>query len=84
MGLLNFLFGRGGTERDGSSPEKAVIVGSVGEEYDWIGRHCAGWRFVSQALTEIDGKPYDEMTLRNDRGEERTVYFDISRFYGKF
>jgi hypothetical protein len=37
-----------------------------------------------QALQEIDGKPYDVHTLRNDPGEERTVYFDISRFYDQF
>ncbi|HEX4612940.1 MAG TPA: hypothetical protein VH092_32420 [Urbifossiella sp.] len=83
MGLFNFLFGgRGG--RDGSSPEKAVVVGSIGEEYEWMRRHCSGWRPVVQALTHIDGKPHDTHTLKNDRGEERTLYFDISRFFGQF
>ncbi|HEV3438758.1 MAG TPA: hypothetical protein VG122_15440 [Gemmata sp.] len=37
-----------------------------------------------QALQEIEGKHYDVHTLRNAAGEERTVYFDISRFFGKF
>ena len=90
MGLFNFLFGRRDGGRDGSSAEKAIIVGSVGEEYQWMQRHCPGFRpgmqalqAGMQALQEIEGKPYDVLPWRNDRGEERTVYFDISRFYGQ-
>jgi hypothetical protein len=82
MGLFNWLFGRAGG--DGSSPSQAVVVGSVGEEYAWVQRHCPGFAFRTQSLREIDGKPYDVLTLGNAAGEERTVYFDISRFYGKF
>lgn len=83
MGLLDFLFGRRGGGRDGSSPEKAIVVGSVGEEYAWMQRHCPGFQPGMQALHEIDGKPYDVLTWRNAAGEERTVYFDISRFFGR-
>jgi hypothetical protein len=83
MGLFDFLFGRRG-DRDGSTPEKAIVVGSVGEEYQWMQRHCPGFQPNMQALQMIDDKPYDVLTWRNDRGEERTVYFDISRFYGQF
>jgi hypothetical protein len=45
-------------------------------------RHCPGFQPQSQALIEHNGKPYDALTWRNERGEERTVYFDISAFYG--
>lgn len=83
MGLLDFFFGRGGGDRDGSSPEKAVVVGSVGEEYAWMQRHHPGFRPAMQALQEIEGKPYDVLTWRNDKGEERIVYFDISGFFGR-
>ncbi|CAN5585230.1 hypothetical protein BH11PLA2_BH11PLA2_35020 [soil metagenome] len=82
MGMLSWLFGR--SSGDGSSAAQAVVVGSVGEEYAWIQRNCPGFQPQMQALQEIDGKPYDVHTLRNAAGEERTVYFDISRFYGKF
>ncbi len=83
MGLLDFLFGRrNGEDRDGSSPEKAIIVNSIGEEYAWMQRHCPGFQPAQQALSECNGKPYDILTWRNASGEERTVYFDISRFYG--
>ena len=86
MGLLDFLFGRPsrGGRPDGSSPQRAIVVKSVGDEYQWMQRHCPGFAPGTQSLQEIDGKPYDVLTWHNDRGEERTVYFDISRFYGKF
>ena len=82
MGFFNRLFGRAGGE--GSSAADAVVVGSVGEEYAWVRRHCPGFQPLTQSLQEIDGKPYDVLTLRNAAGETRTVYFDISRFFGKF
>jgi hypothetical protein len=82
MGLLSWLFGnRGG---DGSSASEAVVVNSIQEEYAWMLRHCPGFTPQMQSLQEIDGQPYDVHTLRNARGEVRTVYFDISRFYGKY
>jgi len=68
-------------EKDGSSPGKAIIVDSIKEEYQWIKYHCSGWHKEMQMLKEIDGKPYDVQILYNDQGEERTVYFDISKFY---
>ena len=81
MGLWDWLFGRRGG--DGSSPAQAVVVNSVREEYDWLQRHCPGLQFEKQSLQEVDGKPYDVHTLRTAEGEEREVFFDISRFYGK-
>lgn len=68
-------------EKDGSSPDKAIIVESIKEEYQWISCHCSDWYKEIQMLKIIDGKPYDVQPLYNDQGEERTVYFDISKFY---
>lgn len=82
MGLLSWLFGRAGG--DGSSAVRAVVVGSVAEEYAWVQRHCPGFQLRMQSLQEIGGRPYDVLTLGNAKGDERTVYFDISRFFGKF
>jgi hypothetical protein len=81
MGFFDRLFGRKGG--DGSSPAQAVVVNSVREEYDWLQRNCPGLQFQKQSLVEIDGKPYDVHTLQNAEGEEREVFFNISRFYGK-
>ena len=82
MGLMSWFFGKRGG--DGSSTTQAVVVGEVSEEYAWIRRNCPGFMPKMQSLQEIDGKPYDVITLHNEQSEERTVYFDISGFYGKF
>jgi hypothetical protein len=73
MGLLDFLFGGPGGDRDGSSPEKAVTVHSIGEEYAWMQRRCPGFQPGMQSLQHIDGKPYDVLTWRNETGEERST-----------
>jgi len=74
---------RGGGDRDGSTPEKAIMVQNIGEEYQWMQRNCPGFTPGMQALSEINGKPYDVLTWRNGRGDQRTVYFDISSFFGR-
>jgi hypothetical protein len=76
------LFGQQGAERDGTSPEKAIVVQSVDEEYEWIQHHFPGFRVERQVLGEFNGKPFDILNCRNDQGEERTVFFDISAFLG--
>ena len=82
MGWLDFLFGRSNKGRDGSSPEKAVIVNGIAEEYQWIRTNCPGFVPQMQALQHINDRPYDVLTLRNENGEERVVYFDIANFFG--
>jgi hypothetical protein len=82
MGFFDFLFGRTGGA-DGSSPEKAIVVQSVGEEYQWVLRNCPGFQPAMQTLQHINGKPHDVLRLQNQSGEERTVYFDISGFFGR-
>ncbi len=81
MGLYNWLFKSAGG--DGSSAAQAIVVSSVSKEYAWVRRHCPGFQSQMQALQVIEGKPYDILTLRNAAGEERTIYFDISQFFGK-
>ena len=79
MGWFDFFFGR--KSGDGSSPEKAVIVYGIAEEYKWVRANCPGFAPKMQALQTIRGRPYDVLTLQNDDGVERTVYFDISSFF---
>ena len=45
--------------------------------------HYPGFQPEKQTLTHIGGKPFDVLTWHNDRGEEQTVFFDISRFFGR-
>jgi hypothetical protein len=81
MGLFDFLFGR--RQGDGSSPERAVLVQSIAEEYLWLQKNCPGYQPRGQALHRIGGKPYDLLILHSPDGKERKVYFDISAFFGK-
>jgi hypothetical protein len=67
---------------DGASIEQAIVVKNIGEEYGWIRRHCAGFEPGEQSLEEIGGRFYDVHQLRNAAGLEKTIYFDITTFYG--
>jgi len=76
--------------RDGSSEAKAIIVPKTGEisgvayEYQSIRLHYPGAEPVMQSLS-IDnaGKAYDAITIKTRGGKQRTLYFDIQRFFGK-
>lgn len=65
--------------RDGSSPEAAIVVNAVREEYAWIRKHYPGWHVGVQRCDEIGGRRYDIVNLRPEHaGDERQIYFDIS------
>jgi hypothetical protein len=69
-GLLASLAGSGeGTQ------EKPWKVIAVSEEYVLFRE--IGARMGKQALTQIDGKPHDRISVTVD-GEERTYFFDVS------
>lgn len=70
-------------ERDGSSFEKAIVVNSVREEYEWMRDHHPEAQMKMQSLSKNKSKYYDILTLVMPDGSERDFYFDISRFYGK-
>ena len=69
--------------RDGSSFQKAVIVGSVRAEYLYIDRTYNGSDIQSQIVTYNNGNPYDIVTIMTKQGQEKNIYFDISKFYRK-
>lgn len=71
-------------DRDGSSPEKAIIVSSISEEYEYANKVCNNCSFTQQALVFVKKKPYDILTLEQPNGEMIEYYFDISKFYGKW
>jgi uncharacterized lipoprotein YehR (DUF1307 family) len=67
--------------RDGSSFDKAVIVGSVRAEYLHIDRTWKDANIVSQVVKEHNGKAYDVVSITTKEGAAKDVYFDISKFY---
>ena len=70
-------------ERDGSTFEKAIIVNSIPEEYQYVKNVCPDCKFVMQSLMQHKGKPYDVLEYEKPTGEAVSYYFDISKFYGK-
>jgi len=75
-------FREAGPNPDGHSPQTAISVGSIGEEYAWVAKNLPGARLLSQALTIVEGRAFDVLTLAIESGDERQVFFDISSFYG--
>jgi len=74
---------------DGSSVEKAVIIKApdnfigVRVEYAWIKKNCPGWQLEKQSSFKAKNKIYDRMDLRTPDGRQKTIFFDITDFYGK-
>jgi hypothetical protein len=74
----------------GSSYATAIIVpatneiGGVRWEYAYIRAHYPGYKFMYQALDSHGGKPYDLLTFKAADGKQHTLYFDISRYFGRY
>ncbi|RKD90182.1 putative periplasmic lipoprotein [Mangrovibacterium diazotrophicum] len=76
--------------RDGSSFEKAIVITEkseskgVGAEYEWLRKNYPGYKSQGQSLTYDQKKPYDIIDIITSDGEAKSIYFDISNFFGKF
>ena len=79
----------GGT---GGSMEEAIVIAApdewtgVDREYACLsaryGQRGTGWDLQRQSLLMHEGKKYDRMDITLADGTERTVYFDITAFFG--
>lgn len=78
------------TENDGSSFEKAIVIKEKNEtagvhaEYEWLKENYPGYRTKGQSLSDYKGRPFDIITIITADGFEKSIYFDISNFFGKF
>jgi hypothetical protein len=77
-------------QRNGSSFAQAIIIKEktertgVDAEYDWLRKNYPGYKMKMQALLSEKGKFYDRLDITTAAGEAKSIYFDISNFYGKF
>jgi hypothetical protein len=76
---------------DGLSIKQAVIITEtanektgVGAEYVWLHEHYPGYRLRFQGLRLDGGRSYDEMKITTADGKSRTIFFDITSFFGKY
>lgn len=71
-GLVNSIYNSG----DGSSPEKAMAVISVQEEYFLM--NANGLHLLKQKSLTVNGHEYDAMDVENKTTrEKKTLYFNI-------
>jgi hypothetical protein len=77
------------TFQDGSSMANAIPIKAPNEkagvtaEYHWIAEHFPGYKRGKQALLNGNGRMYDAIDITTTSGERRTVYFDITDYFGK-
>jgi len=74
---------------DGSSVAEAILVKGATEatgvaaEYQWLRDHLPGCRPERQVLLDVGGRRYDQLDVVMSNGERRSVFFDITEFFGK-
>jgi len=76
-------------DHDGSSYEKAIIMSEKHEsegvkaEYTLVKRYYPGYKLKQQSMNFHKERKYDILDIITSDGLEKSIYFDISNFYGK-
>ena len=92
---LNNLENISFSKNSGESMEDAIIImGAKGEkdgidsEYKYLeskyGLKEIDWELELQSLLSEKGKSYDKMDIKLADGTKKTIYFDITNFFGKY
>ncbi len=59
----------------------------ISAEYQFLekefGRQNVDWKLQRQSVLHQKGKVYDRMEIELQDGSRKTVFFDISEFFGK-
>ena len=82
-------------DNSGESTENSIkILHAKGEddgiasEYYYLqsryGRPKVDWNLNSQSTVAANGRAYDKMDIQLSDGMRKTIYFDITGFFGKF
>jgi hypothetical protein len=78
----------------GDTPATAVVITGapnsrvgIDAEYYYLGKKFGqrnvDWKLKRQSVIHEKGKVYDRMDLELKDGSKKTVFFDISEFFGK-
>ncbi len=81
-------------ENTGQSPDEAIVIldaqttsEGIAAEYSHLetlfGRQNVDWRLKRQALAQVAGRRYDVMMVEISPTDTRSIYFDITDFFGK-
>jgi hypothetical protein len=75
---------------DGSSEKGAIVihanneVDGIAAEHLWIHEHMPGGIPKTQSLIVRNGHEYDRLEVTGADGSSNILYFDISRYFGKY
>jgi hypothetical protein len=78
------------SSNDGSSFEKAILINEKSEtagvnaEYVWLRKNYPGHKVIQQSLANNKNVPYDIIKIVTSDGQNKNIYFNISKFFGKF
>lgn len=67
----------------GTTIETAIKVNTVIEEHEYLKKHYPGSKFLNQSLINTNKKHYDKLTFETKEGKNKSLYFDITSFFGK-
>jgi hypothetical protein len=74
----------------GSSVETAISLPGiqhetqgVDAEYAYIKKNFPGWKLKAQSLISSKGRQYDAIQITGPDGSAKTVYFDITAWFGR-
>jgi hypothetical protein len=73
----------------GVSCTQAILVDAttehdgIAKENFYIADNYPGAKKLGQALITCNGKPADQIDIETANGVKRSLYFDISKFFGK-
>ena len=74
----------------GLTVETAIILeGATNElngvqaEHVYTSKRYPGWKWRMQSLMNVGEKHYDIIELAGQKGETKTIYFDITSWFGK-
>ena len=78
----------------GDTPATAVVISGapnsrvgIDAEYYYLGKICGqpnvDWKLKRQSVLHDQGKVFDRMDLELKDGSKKTVFFDITEFFGK-
>jgi hypothetical protein len=78
---------------DGTTVDRAVVINAtttsvgIAAEYQYVvrlfGERDLAWTVIRQNLIHHAEKYYDILQIQLSTGEERSIIFDISQFFGK-
>ena len=74
----------------GTTMETAIVLegatntfNGIAAEHAYTRKHYRSWRWRSQALMSNEGRHYDVIDMIGPKGETKTLYFDITDWFGK-